>query len=375
MRIAALHVSPGHNYFGHHGREPGVHAITEVDTVECLAGRGLRGDRFLDYKANYGGQVTFFAEEVHRELRRHPDTPPHPAHAYRRNILTRGVDLGGLIAKEFTVQGVVFQGVDECRPCAWMDRAVKPGTEAWLRGRGGLRARVLSGGWLRVDCPAAAGLLLAGGRARRLGRDKATLPWGPSTLGEHQAGTLGRTGCWPLWVACRAEQAWTPAGFRRLEDEPGQAGVVEALIRALARSPVPVLAVLAVDLPGVTAASLEASVDRARERGVSVVPRVGDHHQPLAAAWHRSALPELQAALGRGNSLQVVCQRLGEQGLLEGPEVAPANTARVFANLNTPEDLARWASLVRATARAGAGSVPAEGIWGRTNPHSGPACV
>ncbi|MBM3844582.1 MAG: molybdenum cofactor biosysynthesis protein, partial [Verrucomicrobia bacterium] len=84
MRIAALHVSPGHNYFGHHGREPGAHAITEVDAVECLAGRGLRGDRFLDYKPNYGGQVTFFAEEVHRELRRRPDTPPHPAHAYRR---------------------------------------------------------------------------------------------------------------------------------------------------------------------------------------------------------------------------------------------------------------------------------------------------
>ena len=43
MRIAALHLSPGHNYFGHHGREPGAHAIAEVDAVECLAGRGLRG--------------------------------------------------------------------------------------------------------------------------------------------------------------------------------------------------------------------------------------------------------------------------------------------------------------------------------------------
>lgn len=351
MRIAALHVSPGHNYFGHHGREPGAHGITEVDAVECLAGRGLRGDRFLDFKPNYGGQVTFFAEEVHRELRRRADTPPHPAHAYRRNILSRGVDLGGLIGKEFSVQGVVFRGVDECRPCAWMDRAVQPGTEAWLRGRGGLRARVLSSGWLRVDCPSAAALLLAGGRARRLGRDKATLPWGPSTLGEHQAGTLARTGCWPLWLACRAEQPWTPAGFRRLEDEPGHGGVVEALIRALANSPVPVLAVLAVDLPEVPAAWLESHVDRARERGVSVVPRVEGQHQPLAAAWHRSALPGLQAALARGDSLQVVCQRLSEQGLLEGEEVEPADAPRIFANLNTPEDLARWGAHAGAAPR------------------------
>ena len=120
--------------------------------------------------------------------------------------------------------------------------------------------------------------------------------------------------------------------------------MVEALIRALASSPVPVLAVLAVDLPEVPAAWLESSVDRARERGVSVVPRVGGQHQPLAAAWHRSALPGLQVALGRGDSLQVVCQRLGEQGLLEEPELAPADAARVFANLNTPADLARWSS-------------------------------
>lgn len=344
MRIAALHVSPGHNYFGHHGREPGAHAIASVDAVECLAGRGLRGDRFLDYKPNYGGQVTFFAEEVHRELRRRPDTPPHPAHAYRRNVLTRGVELGGLIGKEFTAQGIVFQGVDECRPCAWMDRAVKPGTEAWLRGRGGLRARVLSGGWLQVDCRTAAGLLLAGGRARRLGRDKATLPWGQSTLGEYQAGTLARTGCWPLWLACRAEQPWTPAGFQRIEDEPGRGGVIEALIRALASAPAPVLALLAVDLPGVPAAALEASVDRARERGLSVVPRRDGQHQPLAAAWHRSALPELQAALDHRDSLQAVCRRLVEQGLLESPEEAPADGAGSFANLNTPEDLARWSS-------------------------------
>jgi molybdopterin-guanine dinucleotide biosynthesis protein A len=357
MRIAALNVSPGHNYFGHHGREPGAHAIEEVATVECLAGRGLRGDRFLDYKPNYGGQVTFFAEEVHRELRRRPDTPPHPAHAYRRNVLTRGADLGALIGREFTVQGIGFQGVAECRPCAWMDRAVTPGTEARLRGQGGLRARVLSDGWLRVDCPTAAALLLAGGRARRLGRDKATLPWGQSTLGEHQAGTLARTGCWPLWLACRAEQPWTPAGFRRFEDPPDQGGVIEVLTRALTCSPVPVLAVLAVDLPGVTPAALAASVERARERGLSVVPRVAGQHQPLAAAWHRSALPALHAASGRGDSLQTVCRRLVEQGLLEEPEPPAHDAVRISANLNTPEDLVRWNSLLAEASEAGSGGM------------------
>jgi molybdopterin-guanine dinucleotide biosynthesis protein A len=107
-----------------------------------------------------------------------------------------------------------------------------------------------------------------------------------------------------------------------------------------------VLAVLAVDLPGVTPTALAANVDRARERGLSVVPRVAGQHQPLAAAWHRSALPELHAALGRGDSLQTVCRRLLEQGLLEEPEPPAHDAPRISANLNTPEDLVRWNSLL-----------------------------
>ncbi len=43
---------------------------------------------------------------------------------------------------------VRFFGTEECRPCYWMDGALGPGAHAWLRGRGGLRARILSDGWL-----------------------------------------------------------------------------------------------------------------------------------------------------------------------------------------------------------------------------------
>jgi len=64
----------------------------------------------------------------------------------RRNVLTRGVDLPALIGREFELQGVRFVGTEECRPCYWMDHAIAPGAEAWLRGRGGLRARVVSDG-------------------------------------------------------------------------------------------------------------------------------------------------------------------------------------------------------------------------------------
>ena len=42
--IRHLFVSPGHNYFGHHGEPAGEHPIHEVASVVCRAGRGLEGD-------------------------------------------------------------------------------------------------------------------------------------------------------------------------------------------------------------------------------------------------------------------------------------------------------------------------------------------
>ncbi len=69
----------------------------------------------------------------------------------RRNVVVRGANLNALIGCEFELQGVRFLGTEECRPCYWMDQAVGPGAEAWLIGRGGLRAKILSDGWLRRE--------------------------------------------------------------------------------------------------------------------------------------------------------------------------------------------------------------------------------
>lgn len=153
MKIEALYISPGHNYFGRHGQAPGEHPLLAVPAVECVAGRGLVGDRFLDYKDDYAGQITFFAGEVYDEIRRALNQPDRPAAVFRRNVLTRGVDLNALIGRVFEVQGVRFAGTRECSPCYWMDQAFAPGAEAWLKGRGGLRARILTSGRLKVDAP------------------------------------------------------------------------------------------------------------------------------------------------------------------------------------------------------------------------------
>ena len=149
--IVGLYVSPGHNFFGHHGRPPGDHPILAVPALQCLAGRGIEGDRFLDFKPDYAGQITFFAWETYDDLCRQLNVAPaeRAPGVFRRNVVTRGLSLASLVGTEFELQGVRFAGVAECTPCYWMDRAFAPGAEAALRGRGGLRARILSDGVLR----------------------------------------------------------------------------------------------------------------------------------------------------------------------------------------------------------------------------------
>lgn len=148
--IEAIYISPGHNYFGHHGDSAGSHPLIQMDQVECVAGKGLRGDRFFEHKNHYKGQVTFFAVEVYEALCKSLNIHDKMPSVFRRNVLTRGMDLNELIDRDFEIQGVRFAGVCECSPCYWMDEAFGPGAEAALKGRGGLRARILSDGILKA---------------------------------------------------------------------------------------------------------------------------------------------------------------------------------------------------------------------------------
>jgi MOSC domain-containing protein YiiM len=68
---------------------------------------------------------------------------------FRRNIVTCGLDLNSLIGQEFEIQGVRFAGVEESKPCYWMNQAFAEGAEEAMKGNGGLRARILTSGVLR----------------------------------------------------------------------------------------------------------------------------------------------------------------------------------------------------------------------------------
>jgi MOSC domain-containing protein YiiM len=146
MFIEQIFISSGHNYFGHHGRAPDDFPLVEVSQIECVAGHGIRGDRFFDYQGDYKGQVTFFSSEVFAQLARMFRLTNKSAGALRRNVIVSGIDLNDLIGLDFEMQGVLFRGAAHCKPCYWMDTAIAPGAENFLAGRGGLRARILTDG-------------------------------------------------------------------------------------------------------------------------------------------------------------------------------------------------------------------------------------
>ncbi len=151
MNIVRIYRSSEHVYMGHYGGPAGTAPMISVPRVRLVAGRGIEGDRY-SRRDGARGQVTFFAEETWLRLCHDLGRTDRQPDVFRRNVIVRGTELNALIGSDFEAQGIRFHGVEHCRPCSWMEQAFAPGTLELL-GKwqaGGLRASVLSDGWLAV---------------------------------------------------------------------------------------------------------------------------------------------------------------------------------------------------------------------------------
>ena len=148
IEIRQLFVSGGHRFVGQHGKEPREFEMEERTSIECLAGKGIIGDRFFDYKEDYKGQLTFFSEEVFLALSAQFAGVEKCPSVLRRNIIVSGVDLNSFIGRRFSVGDLELLGTEEASPCYWMNQAFCEGAEEALRGRGGLRVKILTDGVL-----------------------------------------------------------------------------------------------------------------------------------------------------------------------------------------------------------------------------------
>lgn len=124
--------------------------MDEVVEVEALAGKGLVGDRYSRSNGSGKRGVTLIQAEhlpVIAALTGHDSVAPS---LLRRNIVVSGLPLIALKGRRFRIGEVVLEGTDDCDPCSNMEKALGPGGFNAMRSHGGLCARIIDGGVLRL---------------------------------------------------------------------------------------------------------------------------------------------------------------------------------------------------------------------------------
>jgi molybdopterin-guanine dinucleotide biosynthesis protein A len=186
--------------------------------------------------------------------------------------------------------------------------------------------------------PALAGVVLCGGRSVRMGVDKATIEVGGTTLLARAIARLSEA-CDPVLIAPGSLSLDIDAR-RLVRDALPDAGPLGGIVAALHRSPHPLLAVVAVDMPWLDPALLRL-----------LAARIGDHDvalcqtqrgaEPLHAVYAQSALPVAEDALHSSDrSVRGMIARL-RSVLVREAEWRAAGISEHFAgNVNTPADLA-----------------------------------
>lgn len=188
-----------------------------------------------------------------------------------------------------------------------------------------------------MPIPLRTAIVLAGGSSHRMGRDKASLPFGAETMLERVV-RLVRGHVDRVIVAGRAGQA-VPDGVALVVDEEEGRGPLPALVRALASVETPLTLVLACDMP-----LLEPAVIRKLLTlidGVdAVVPSIDGHMMTTCAVLRTDPAKEAAArSVASGErSLQALFRRLEPRVVPERDfrEVDPALVS--FVACNTPAD-------------------------------------
>lgn len=190
----------------------------------------------------------------------------------------------------------------------------------------------------RGTAPAFSAVLLAGGRSRRMGRDKARISYGGRPLIVRQLQLLQELDPEEVFISARTEADYADLGTQVLADGFVGQGPVAGVERALCLARGSLVLVLAVDLARMTADLLR-QVVRACGPSIGAVPRIGGELEPLAACYpkaaHAIAAERLDAGQNSARDFALACLQCG---LIRTLELSPE--ARVwFANWNRPTDV------------------------------------
>jgi molybdopterin-guanine dinucleotide biosynthesis protein A len=181
--------------------------------------------------------------------------------------------------------------------------------------------------------------ILAGGKSRRMGTDKAFVTLGGRTL-------LARALDLARAVSPEVRIVGDPAKFSTfapvVEDIFPDCGPLGGIHAALRSSQTDLNLILAVDVPFVLPALLEFLIERARNSAATVtVARTGEGWQPLCAVYRQAFANSAEKALRAGRyKIDVLFENTQTQVIDEEAMQAAGFTAERFRNLNTPQDLA-----------------------------------
>ena len=118
--------------------------IIEVNSIDVLANKGIVGDRhFNEYNDPYCQLSLIESENIDYYNIKYGLNIPYTD--FRRNVITKGIDLNNLIGKKLQIGNVKVEGIDLCRPCKHLTEMLNQENilKEFLR-RGGLRCQILS---------------------------------------------------------------------------------------------------------------------------------------------------------------------------------------------------------------------------------------
>ena len=118
--------------------------IVEVKSIDVLANKGIVGDRhFNEYNDPYCQLSLIESENIDYYNTKYGLNIPYTD--FRRNVITKGINLNNLIGKKLQIGNVKVEGIDLCRPCKHLTEMLNQENilKEFLR-KGGLRCQILT---------------------------------------------------------------------------------------------------------------------------------------------------------------------------------------------------------------------------------------
>ena len=127
--------------------------MQEANTVEVIASKGIVNDRYFNENNDQALQITLIESENIDYYNQISETNI-PYISFRRNIITKGIQLNDLVGKEILIGNVKIKGHRLCAPCRYLQEMLKQkNLVKKLLNRGGLRCEILTDGIISVNNP------------------------------------------------------------------------------------------------------------------------------------------------------------------------------------------------------------------------------